>query len=304
MNQPFWIGGGKDFPHLADDLSRIRNWRCLAKMTRSGPFRTGTNEYGPILTPRVCIRFFLPQPSCSGSYSSHFHLQKARCESSSAKVHDEPKLLGAARPRRTLVFAGKRRGGIEQPEMMKYPRKKYLKNPPRMETFLWESMKWFGVPEKILRHSSLPSCQARLMCWTHSTEGCTLLALHPSNLFWNLNINFSKCSNKIGKIHINVLDKTMDFFSSIAFVPCGSRAVGLYQPWLMHGEHYFMNTLQESQGTNISHPGKRKIIFKHALGGDMLVPRRVWYCRPIWLDLFTCRARSKYIHTSWIRLQY
>jgi len=27
-------------------------------------------------------------------------------------------------------------------------------------------------------------------------------------------------------------------------------------------------------GTNMSHPGKRKIIFKHALGGDMLVPRR------------------------------
>ncbi len=26
------------------------------------------------------------------------------------------------------------------------------------------------------------------------------------------------------------------------------------------------------QGTNISHLGKRKIIFKHALGGDMLVP--------------------------------
>ena len=30
-----------------------------------------------------------------------------------------------------------------------------------------------------------------------------------------------------------------------------------------------------TQGTNISHRGKRKIIFKSALGGDMLVPRKV-----------------------------
>ena len=30
------------------------------------------------------------------------------------------------------------------------------------------------------------------------------------------------------------------------------------------------------QGTNISHLGKRKIIFKSALVGDMLVPRRVF----------------------------
>ena len=30
-----------------------------------------------------------------------------------------------------------------------------------------------------------------------------------------------------------------------------------------------------SMGSNISHLGKRKIIFKSALGGDMLVPRRV-----------------------------
>ena len=29
------------------------------------------------------------------------------------------------------------------------------------------------------------------------------------------------------------------------------------------------------QGTNISHLGKRKIVFQSALGGDMLVPRRV-----------------------------
>ena len=30
------------------------------------------------------------------------------------------------------------------------------------------------------------------------------------------------------------------------------------------------------QGTNISQLGKRKIIFKHTLGGDMLIPLRVY----------------------------
>jgi len=30
------------------------------------------------------------------------------------------------------------------------------------------------------------------------------------------------------------------------------------------------NTPDRIQGTNISHLGKRKIVFKHALGGDML----------------------------------
>ena len=34
----------------------------------------------------------------------------------------------------------------------------------------------------------------------------------------------------------------------------------------------FLNTVQ---GTKISHLGKKKIIFKHALGGDILVSRRV-----------------------------
>ena len=35
------------------------------------------------------------------------------------------------------------------------------------------------------------------------------------------------------------------------------------------------------QGTNISHLGKMKIIFKSALGGNMLVPRRVYLFLPI-----------------------
>ena len=35
------------------------------------------------------------------------------------------------------------------------------------------------------------------------------------------------------------------------------------------------------QGTNISHLGKRNIIFKRALGGDMLVSRRVTVCHEI-----------------------
>ena len=38
------------------------------------------------------------------------------------------------------------------------------------------------------------------------------------------------------------------------------------------GWHEVKDTLQ---GTNISHLGKRKIIFKMPLKGDMLVPRRV-----------------------------
>jgi len=33
------------------------------------------------------------------------------------------------------------------------------------------------------------------------------------------------------------------------------------------------------QGTNISHLGKRKIIFKMPFWGDMLVPRRVYWFR-------------------------
>jgi len=43
------------------------------------------------------------------------------------------------------------------------------------------------------------------------------------------------------------------------------------------------------QGTNISHLGKRKIIFKNALVRDMLVPRRVGGFRP--LD----KNQSKYV---------
>ena len=38
------------------------------------------------------------------------------------------------------------------------------------------------------------------------------------------------------------------------------------------------NNIQGIQGTNISHLDKRKIIFKHALGGDMFVPSKVGFC--------------------------
>ena len=43
--------------------------------------------------------------------------------------------------------------------------------------------------------------------------------------------------------------------------------------WIKFSNHSDLITLQ---GTNISHLGKRKIIFKSALGWDMLVPRRVF----------------------------
>lgn len=38
--------------------------------------------------------------------------------------------------------------------------------------------------------------------------------------------------------------------------------------------HFYSGSAR--QGTNISHLGKRKIIFIHALGGDMLVPQKVY----------------------------
>ena len=47
------------------------------------------------------------------------------------------------------------------------------------------------------------------------------------------------------------------------------HCLGDEKPTQIHRDH---NTLQ---GTNISHLGKRKIIFKSALGWDMLVPCRV-----------------------------
>ena len=44
-------------------------------------------------------------------------------------------------------------------------------------------------------------------------------------------------------------------------------------PWF--GESLYIFCPTTFQGTNISHLGKRKLIFKSILGGDMLVPRRV-----------------------------
>ena len=44
---------------------------------------------------------------------------------------------------------------------------------------------------------------------------------------------------------------------------------------ILFGDVCFFLVLYTLQGTNISHLGKRKIIFKSALVGDMLVPRRV-----------------------------
>ena len=53
------------------------------------------------------------------------------------------------------------------------------------------------------------------------------------------------------------------------------------------------NTLQ---GINISHLGKRKIIFKHALGGDMLVPQRLFETTQLVIHqicaAFRCRMRQ------------
>ena len=49
------------------------------------------------------------------------------------------------------------------------------------------------------------------------------------------------------------------------------------------------NTLQ---GTNISHLGKGKIIFKHNLGGDMLVPRRVIITILLSLGLYLLSLRT------------
>jgi len=48
----------------------------------------------------------------------------------------------------------------------------------------------------------------------------------------------------------------------------------LFSEWIL-GHQFRMDTLQ---GINISHPGKRKLIFKTALERDMLVPRRVLEC--------------------------
>lgn len=152
MNQPFWIGGGTFFHTFAVWPVPDSKLKMLSKDDKKWPLY---NWYKWILTnpytqTEYASAFFLPQPSCSGSHASHFHLQKPRCESSSAKVHDEPKLLGAARPRRILVFAGKRRGGIEQPEMMKYPRKKYLKKSPHKWRF-FHGKAWnvLASPKKI-----------------------------------------------------------------------------------------------------------------------------------------------------------
>ena len=65
---------------------------------------------------------------------------------------------------------------------------------------------------------------------------------------------------------------TCSFWASDSWAVCFkqvSRSVGSSKC------EQLQNTLQ---GTNISHLWKRKIIFKSASGGDMLVPRRVFEC--------------------------
>ena len=55
-----------------------------------------------------------------------------------------------------------------------------------------------------------------------------------------------------------------------------------------------MEYIYTLQGTNISHLGKRKIVFKSALGGDMLVPRIVYIYIYTYIYIFLIIFTSHY----------
>ena len=62
---------------------------------------------------------------------------------------------------------------------------------------------------------------------------------------------------------------------------------------------YGKNLLFTLQGINISHLGKRKIIFKMPFLGDMLVPWRVLVSRPLCIKLMQTSHQKK---LTWISL--
>ena len=151
MNQPFWIGGGLFSTPLRYDLFRIRNWRCLAKMTRSGPFITGTNEYRPIPTPRQSMHPLFSSPNLvavvpmRAIFTYRNHVVNHLCQGSR-----RAKASWSCSTSENTGLCCETKRWIEQPEMMKYPRKKYLKKSPhKWRLFHGKAWNDLASPKKI-----------------------------------------------------------------------------------------------------------------------------------------------------------